>query len=338
MVFNDLPAGNYIYRATATTANGDKTSAKSLVDQAFTIDTPAPQYAAPYISVSPHAMSLDLCCTKSGTISVTYTGDTANGYFLSCGSGIVNCEWKNGNLVVTAVGAATENVTVSIIENGTDRLLDIETCTVTVTDSLPAYAAGLGHFGIKQSYDGRFSDVPDGQWYSDTIARVFELGLMKSSSAAAFNRTGAVTVAEAITMAACIHCIFYTGTENFVQTGGKWYDVYVSYARANGIAGDFYPDGVLEDKIARADFAYLLSKAMPEDALLGINNIPDGAIPDVSQSYWCSGEIYELYRAGVLTGSDPAGDFEPYSSVGRAEAAAIVARMADAGLRKTFSL
>ena len=49
-------------------------------------------------------------------------------------------------------------------------------------------------------------------------------------------------------------------------------------------------------------------------------------------------EIYELYRAGVLTGSDAAGTFYPNSSIKRSEVAAILIRMFDTNARQAVTL
>lgn len=68
---------------------------------------------------------------------------------------------------------------------------------------------------------GQFTDVKPDQWFTPTVASAYELGLIKGNSATTFNPYGDVTIAEAITMAARIHSIYTTGTENFVQ-GSTW--------------------------------------------------------------------------------------------------------------------
>ena len=49
-------------------------------------------------------------------------------------------------------------------------------------------------------------------------------------------------------------------------------------------------------------------------------------------------EIYEFYRAGILTGSDRLGTFHPTSSLKRSEAAAILVRLYDASQRQYITL
>ena len=56
-------------------------------------------------------------------------------------------------------------------------------------------------------------------------------------------------------------------------------------------------------------------------------------IPDVAPEDYAGAEIYLLYQAGVLNGTDDRGSFRPDAALRRAEAAAILARLADPELR-----
>lgn len=86
----------------------------------------------------------------------------------------------------------------------------------------------------------------------------------------------------------------------------------------------------------RAQFAAILARALPAEALTAQNSVPIDSVPDVPAS--AAGGIYTLYRAGILTGSDGKGTFNPNSTISRAEVAAIVTRMADKSLRKSITL
>ena len=85
-------------------------------------------------------------------------------------------------------------------------------------------------------------------------------------------------------------------------------------------------------KAARLEFAEILSGAMPDKALAEVNDVEDGALSDVSSVSDAGKAVYRLYRAGVLTGSDD-GRFHPSESISRAEAAAVITRMADSSQR-----
>jgi len=83
--------------------------------------------------------------------------------------------------------------------------------------------------------------------------------------------------------------------------------------------------------------AEALAKALPATALAAINTVEEGAIPDLDKNA-VSSHIYLLYRAGILTGNSEAGEFCPKKNILRSEIAAIITRMADPSLRKSFTL
>ena len=141
---------------------------------------------------------------------------------------------------------------------------------------------------------------------------------------------------SAIALACRLHSIYNTGAANFVQ-GDPWYQVYVDYAVSNGIitAGQFSDYNA---NATRRQFAAILAKALPSAELTAINTIADGAIPDLAAGSANYADIYTLYRAGVLTGSDQYGTFNPETTIGRSSVAAIVARMAVPSLRQSVTL
>lgn len=85
-------------------------------------------------------------------------------------------------------------------------------------------------------------------------------------------------------------------------------------------------------------FAQILARALPDTELAAQNNIPDGSIPDILVSSEAAPDIYLLYRAGVMTGSDSQGSFLPAANIRRCEVAAIISRMVIPSLRKSLSL
>lgn len=197
--------------------------------------------------------------------------------------------------------------------------------------------AGMSNFIRVNTYpDGKFADVHAGDWFAGSVKDAYELGLVKGESETAFSPAGSVNIAAAITLACRIHSIYNTGTADFIQ-GYPWYQVYVDYAVANGIirAGEYTNMGA---KATRVQYAAIMSKALPDSALVAINTVEDNAIPDVKMMDAHAADIYNLYRAGILTGSDSRGTFHPQSDIKRSEVAALVTRMADASLRKSVTL
>lgn len=202
--------------------------------------------------------------------------------------------------------------------------------------SLPmAASASVSNFRKVNAYQsGQFKDMPN-DWSADGIRSAYELGLMRGASSSVFNPEGNVTLAEAVALASRLHRIYHSGSDDLVQ-GSPWYAVYVDYAKKNGILTQNYAS--YNATATRAQFASILAHALPAAALSQINDVKDGAIPDVSASRTNAGEIYLLYRAGVLTGSDDKLSFRPASAISRAEAAAVITRMALPDQRVTLEL
>lgn len=200
-----------------------------------------------------------------------------------------------------------------------------------------AFAAGsLSNFQKTETFrNGQFSDVSASHWAYSNVKSSYEYGLMNGQGNKTFAPNGSLTVAATITVAARIHSIYNTGSENFVQ-GSPWYQCYVDYALENGLIDGEYAN--YNAAIQRWEFAQILGRALPDTALQSINTVEDGAIPDVPASASFSADVYRLYRAGILTGSGADSKFSPYSGILRSEAAAIISRMVEPGLRKQFTL
>lgn len=196
------------------------------------------------------------------------------------------------------------------------------------------------HFPKVATYtQGQFTDVPASQWFTKNVAGAVEFGLMKGNSPTTFNPYGDVTLAEAITMAARIHSIYTTGSENFTQASGQaWYQVYLDYAYQNGIINYSYYTRDVKQRATRAEYAEIFANALPDIALYAKNTVADNVIPDVKMSDSYAGAVYKLYRAGILAGGDVKGTFSPLTYITRAESATIVSRMADSDNRMDFSL
>ena len=197
---------------------------------------------------------------------------------------------------------------------------------------VPAFAAGnsLDNFRKTASYSNQFKDVAANHWSAPSVKTCYEYGLMQGT-AKGFHPNGTLTVAETLVMADRVHEIYTTGAST-LQNGTPWYQPYVDYALAQGIiqSGDFTD---YTKAATRAEMAYIFCHALPESALPAINNVT--ALPDVDASTIHSAEIFTLYNAGVLTGSDIYGSCKPGTTITRAEAAAIIARVAIAPQRQS---
>ena len=214
------------------------------------------------------------------------------------------------------------------------------TLILAVCLALPAFvsafaAMSLSNFSVVRTYSDDFADVARDAWYYAVVAGVFERGIMDGKSADEFDPAGMLTIAEAITIAATLHRGYHTGRMDF-QSGSPWYAPYLNYALRNGIPVGAYRN--MNAWATRSDFAFIIAGALPDEALTPQNNIADGAIPDVAESFSYGAAVYRLYRAGVLAGSDETGTFFPGRTISRAEAAAIILRTVSADARVRLSL
>lgn len=215
-------------------------------------------------------------------------------------------------------------------------LLAVVLCFSGITGT--ALAAGLDHFQPVKSYaEGQFIDVSASAWYAPNVKEAYELDLINGKSSTHFDPDGNLTLGEAVKLAACLHSIYYQGSVEIDLSGADvWYQPYVDYAKEQGIlpAGfDYYNRAA-----TRLEFASVLAKALPEEALPAINVVEDNAIPDFPLAGNNADGVYLLYRAGVLIGNNSSGEFTPNNTIARSEAAAIVTRMADPDLRRSITL
>ncbi len=181
---------------------------------------------------------------------------------------------------------------------------------------------------------GQFTDVPQTEWYAAEVANTYELGLMNGVGGGLFSPDGNVTVAEAITMAARASAI-NAGTAIDTSTGGEWYTPYVNYAVAAGFVKEGQFDN-FDRPAKRFEVASIFKSAMPADYFTAKNEVK--SIPDVSENSAYASDLLTLYKAGVVMGSDSYGNFFPENNITRAEAAAIINRVAlpDNRLSKTL--
>ena len=216
-------------------------------------------------------------------------------------------------------------------------------CLIVISIILPSSAfayhiVGLDNFEKKMVYsDDIFYDVATSSWYRDNVASAYEYGLMNGNGNGTFAPLGNISIAEAITAASRLYGIYhYSSTPLFEDVDGLWYEPYVNYAQESGITQSNYASYTVP--ATRAEFAKILAASIDPVDFQEINYIDDGAIPDVDMDSDYADAVYMLYRAGILTGSDSSGAYKPDSTITRAEAAALITRIVDPGLRKSIEL
>ena len=212
------------------------------------------------------------------------------------------------------------------------------TPVIPVTPSKPAQLPFNPNAGSNVS-KFPFADVPSDSWYYSSVKAAWENNLIDGVTANEFKPNATLTVAQTIKLAAALHQLDRTGEVSLKNSGANWYDSYVNYAVVNGIIEKDYANytkAQMNAPVTRGEFVHIFHGA--EEAYKAINTVADNAIPDVKTTDKFAAEIYEFYRAGILTGSDAKGTFHSASTIKRSEAAAILLRMFEAAARVSIDL
>jgi len=307
-----LEKGTYPVVLTATNSAGNAT---------FTFTLTVTDKDTPTIT-GPTTMSLKEGYAATSTGAYAITGDNAT---VEKTSGNASITWNSGAKTLNiAAGLKKDTYPVVLTVKNADGESTL-TFILTVTEETGT--GKMSNFRRSKTYArGMFPDISETEWFGldkqKTVANAYEYGLMIGSNGN-FNPAGNMNIAEAITVAARVHSIYTTGTDNFVQ-GNPWYMVYVTYALTNNIiaANDFTD---YTKKITRAEMAYIFSRALPASELPTLNTV--NSVQDVTNGTPYRDAILMLYKAGVVEGSGEKHLFNPNNNIIRAEAAAIIARV-----------
>lgn len=212
------------------------------------------------------------------------------------------------------------------------QVVSFLTAAVLLLALLPVTAFGAELSPVREPVE--FADVPQ-DWSREYIVQCYTLGLMSGTGTGIFSPAGTLSVAEAVTVAVRLNDLYAGGDGMVSQEGEHWYDGAVAQAIAIGILppDENWPDSYTRPA-TRAELAGLLGLALPDEAYATINQVT--ALPDVDSTTPYSEEIFRLYQAGVLTGSDAYGTFHPQQTITRAELAAILCRLALPDMRVSF--
>ena len=191
-------------------------------------------------------------------------------------------------------------------------------------------------FEQQKTYNNEFTDVSESEWYAAEVKNAYELGLMNGNGDWTFRPDGSISIAEAVALASRTCSIYNNKTIPSAKEEDEWYAPYFDFAAENGIIeeGQFQnPD----EPAKRHEVASLFRNALPESFFTKINDVE--RIIDVSENASYAKDILALYNAGVVMGSDAYGSFRPESNITRAEAAAVIGRVAlpETRLNKTLT-
>jgi len=253
-----------------------------------------------------------------------YPGDEyVNKYEIT--SGYISLNEPGLYLVSSTAWAAASDI--YIVE-----LLDSEGNPQEGVDKVSYKIISLDNFVAQKTYlPGTFNDVDESAWYAKDVAACYKLGLMEGKGEGKFDPQGNISVAEALTMAARVNKIYNGESPVIENTGTNWYDGAVAYAISKRIIyGDEFKE--LTRPATRAELAYIFANTLPDSEFKELNNISE--LPDVTHETKYNYEIFKLYNAGIVTGSDQNLTFWPDANISRAEVAAIITRVAKPEARK----
>ena len=183
--------------------------------------------------------------------------------------------------------------------------------------------------GDKEDAGLPFTDVASGSWYYDSVAYVYEQGLMGGTGEGRFSP-------DLTTSRAMIVTILYrlegspavSGGASFADvTAGQWYSDGVAWASANGIVtgysnGSFGPD----DTITREQMAAILYRyARYKGYALSAQAALDGYADAAQVSAYAADAMKWAVGSGLITGTSGT-TLSPAGSATRAQAAVILAR------------
>lgn len=182
-----------------------------------------------------------------------------------------------------------------------------------------------------------FTDVPEDAWYYQDVVTANKQKLIDGKTPTLFYPNDEMTLSEIIKLAACMNQLYTTGKVTLTNGTDKWYSTYMEYALEKGIIESDITDKATQ-VVTRSEYVGIFFKAFPADEFVEINQIADGAIPDVKPDTLNADIIYIFYRAGILAGSDEKGTFLPDKTITRCEVATILTRLMNKDARRSVIL
>ena len=219
-------------------------------------------------------------------------------------------------------------------------------CSLTV-QAAERTGGSTGLFTPSLTYDGRFTDVREEDWFYPHIATLFSLGLTRGQSDTLFGVGEKLSIKETIGFAARVRSLYFYGdaeagaapfaSEAFTEE--EWYLPYVLYLKDEQVLDDAF-DSRMDQSASRAQTAHIAVSTLPGELFTEINadTVSVGYatrafIPDVGDYTPYQQDILQLYRWGVVTGSDERGAFHPDDPITRSEFSALLTRLTDPSLR-----
>lgn len=193
---------------------------------------------------------------------------------------------------------------------------------------IPFGEGSLSNFTDQQAFtSGQFKDVTEDQWFHAPIASAYRMKLMNGKSDDRFDPDGQIKLCEAVTIAVRVRDTYYYEQTDF-SGSGAWYQPYIDYALAHEMLAAAPTDP--ERPATRAELASLLAAALPERELEAVHD--EIIFTDLPEDHPAYAAAMAMAQAGVMQGKGE-GVFDPDAPVKRSEAAAMLSRCVQPGLR-----
>lgn len=180
-----------------------------------------------------------------------------------------------------------------------------------------------------------FTDVPEGAWYADAAAYVYEHGLIAGTSATTFApdaTTSRSMIATILWRMAGSPVVNYAMDYTDVAQG-QWYSEAIRWAASEGIVGG-YGNGLFgtNDPITREQFAAMLYRFAQEQGydvsigentnILSYTDVADLSEYAISAMQWAVG-------AGIINGTGDGSTLSPQGQATRAQVAVMLMRFCE---------
>ncbi len=183
-----------------------------------------------------------------------------------------------------------------------------------------------------------FKDVYDKAWYAEYVKTLYNKGLINGVAENIFSPSGNMNLADAVALSVRIYEYYHGLSASSVPieepAGTPWYTRYVTLAKSYGLldaSWTQYNKSATKEQLAR-----LVYYSLPVEHLKEINEIK--RIPDVDTGNRYYKEIYALYKAGIISGDEKTGKFNPGSNATRAMGASMFVRLLEPEKRLHFTL
>ncbi len=196
-----------------------------------------------------------------------------------------------------------------------------------------ALALVLTFATVASAADIPFDDVPEGEWYYDTVVEAYETGIMNGTSETKFAPLKTMSRSEFVMLLYRITGVSETGFSSELEKfddgdTDEWYSEAMGWGVRRGLIKGMDDNTVRPAQtITRAELAVMIVRYL---SYRGIT-LPDAAeetafTDDAAISDWCREQIYTCQKWGIFKG-DNEGRFNPSNQASRAEGATIILRL-----------